>query len=59
MCLHDTLALNQLEPKSGLPTAKALEVKGVLKHLEFLVRPHGVFIGGYLSAPLGVVKVMK
>jgi NAD(P)-dependent dehydrogenase (short-subunit alcohol dehydrogenase family) len=27
--------------------------------LEFLVRPHGVFIGGYLSAPLGVVKVMK
>ena len=27
--------------------------------LEFLVRPHGVFIGGYLSAPLAVVKVMK
>ena len=29
------------------------------KLLEFLVRPHGVFIGGYLSAPLAVVKVMK
>src|SRR3954469_16418758 len=27
--------------------------------LEFLVRPHGVFIGGYLSAPLAVVKVLK
>src|SRR3954454_5052044 len=25
----------------------------------FLVRPHRVFIGGYLSAPLAVVKVLK
>src|SRR3954468_23030585 len=29
------------------------------RFLEFLVRPHGVFIGGYLSAPLAVVKVLK
>jgi hypothetical protein len=34
------------------------EAQGKVK-LEFLVRPHGVFIGGYLSAPLAVVKVMK
>src|SRR3954451_20208446 len=27
--------------------------------LEFLVRPHGVFNGGYLSAPLSVVNVLK
>ena len=27
--------------------------------LEFLVRPHGIFIGGRLSAPLAVVKVLK
>src|SRR3954469_12258984 len=27
--------------------------------LEFLVRPHEVFIGGRLSAPLAVVKVLK
>src|SRR3954454_8301880 len=29
------------------------------RFLEFLVRPHGVFNGGYLSAPLAVVKVLK
>jgi hypothetical protein len=34
-------------------------VEVLSKLLEFLVRPHGVFIGGYLSAPLAVVKVMK
>ena len=28
-------------------------------YLEFLVRPHGIFIGGRLSAPLAVVKVLK
>src|SRR5688572_11418368 len=27
--------------------------------LEFLVRPHGIFIDGRLSAPLAVVKVLK
>jgi hypothetical protein len=27
--------------------------------LEFLVRPHGVFIGGHLKAPLAVIKVLK
>jgi len=27
--------------------------------LEFLVRAHGVFIGGHLSTPLAVVKVLK
>src|SRR3954471_16438334 len=42
-------------------TAPAISGKdGVFRvFLEFLVRPHGVFIGGYLSAPLAVVKVLK
>src|SRR3954464_13571831 len=42
-------------------TAPAISGKdGVFRvFLEFLVRPHGVFNGGYLSAPLAVVKVLK
>src|SRR3954463_7499435 len=35
------------------------EGENMSRLLEFLVRPHGVFIGGYLSAPLAVVKVLK
>jgi len=34
MSLHNTLALDQLEPESGLTTAKALEMKDGLKHVE-------------------------
>src|SRR3954447_23312317 len=30
-----------------------------IKYLEFLVRPHGVFIDGSLIAPLTIVKVLK
>src|SRR3954471_8511477 len=42
-------------------TAPAISGKdGVFRvFLEFLVRPHGIFIGGYLSAPLAVVNVLK
>src|SRR3954467_4391815 len=42
-------------------TAPAISGKdGVFRvFLEFLVRPHGVFNGGYLSAPLAVVKAVK
>src|SRR3954470_23678662 len=42
-------------------TAPAISGKdGVFRvFLEFLVRPHGVFNGGYLIEPLAVVKVLK
>src|SRR3954468_9794654 len=45
-------------PDIGVPS-KRRRYATIMVSLEFLVRPHGVFIGGYLSAPLAVVKVLK
>ena len=38
--------------------ADRVSAAGVIK-LEFLVRPHGVFIGGCLIAPLAAVEVLE
>jgi hypothetical protein len=58
-------SLTELGLKSAQAPASDIErnlrqiASGAQKILEFLVRPHGIFIGGRLSVPLAVVKVLK
>src|SRR4051794_38425388 len=55
-CLTSTTSQNVQSPAK---TSMFLFVQDCISSLEFLVRPHGIFIGGRLSAPLAVVKVLK